>query len=78
MEGLVQQLFNPAVAFTSVPLNENDNPIPFTEEPVQKKETTHMLDSYYMVPNPESSDDTVTKTQEKLNTLTINNPSING
>ncbi|KAI8991020.1 hypothetical protein BDF20DRAFT_842255 [Mycotypha africana] len=30
VESLVQQLLNPAVAFTSAPLNENDYPLPYT------------------------------------------------
>lgn len=68
VEGLVQQLFNPAVAFTSVPLNENDNPVlPSTEQDdtTIKKELLPMLDSYYMVPNPDGTD-TVNHVQTKL------------
>ncbi|GAA5806242.1 hypothetical protein HPULCUR_011773 [Helicostylum pulchrum] len=67
VEGLVQQLFNPAVAFTSAPLNENDIPVPIlttpTEEKMLEEETpnnldgTGMMDSYYLVPSPDGSDD---------------------
>ncbi|KAG2203803.1 hypothetical protein INT47_012736 [Mucor saturninus] len=61
VEGLVQQFFNPAVAFTSVPLNENDIPVPVTptelEEVSTKSEQTNMFDSYYMVYNPDGSEE---------------------
>lgn len=63
----MQQLFNPAVAFTSAPLNENDIPVPIlttpTEEKMLEEETpnnldgTGMMDSYYLVPSPDGSDD---------------------
>lgn len=61
-------------------MNENDNPIPFTEEQEKtpKKEATYMLDSYYMVPNPDGSEDTINNAKEKLNTLTISNSTSNG
>lgn len=81
VEGLVDQLFNPAVAFTSAPLDENDNPIPIVYGPTQLKteeessgvsqqrqsESTqtstvkpaNMMDSYYIVPSPDGSDDPV-------------------
>ncbi|KAI9482755.1 MAG: hypothetical protein EXX96DRAFT_615752 [Benjaminiella poitrasii] len=61
VEGLVQQLFNPAVAFTSAPLNENDNPIPTLPEEVDTTIATrdgndhvmlNMADSYFLVPDP--------------------------
>lgn len=75
----MQQLFNPAVAFTSAPLNENDNPIPIINIPteqsvpvVEKKgdkitkpavinntKPSNMIESYYMVPSPDGSDDPV-------------------
>ncbi|KAI7906212.1 uncharacterized protein BX663DRAFT_499262, partial [Cokeromyces recurvatus] len=51
VESLVQQLFNPAVAFTSAPLNENDNPIPTLQED-NTKTILNMADSYFIVPNP--------------------------
>ncbi|KAI7894652.1 uncharacterized protein EV154DRAFT_548807 [Mucor mucedo] len=64
VEGLVQQFFNPAVAFTSVPLNENDIPVPVTptedkleEDMSTKSEQTNMFDSYYMVYSPDGSED---------------------
>jgi hypothetical protein len=79
VEGLVQQLFNPAVAFTSAPLNENDNPIPIIntlteatplieekEEDTNEDEkaarisatkSVNMIESYYMVPSPDGTDD---------------------
>lgn len=68
VEGLVQQLFNPAVAFTSAPLNENDVPVPVptitpskensvVEEIPNKADNTSMMDSYYLVPSPDGSDD---------------------
>lgn len=77
----MDQLFNPAVAFTSAPLDENDNPIPIVYGPTQLKteeensgvsqqrqsESTqtstvkpaNMMDSYYIVPSPDGSDDPV-------------------
>ncbi|KAI8061815.1 uncharacterized protein B0P05DRAFT_556735 [Gilbertella persicaria] len=52
VDGLVDQLFNPAIAFTSAPLDENDNPI---SSIISKEDTTKsMVDSYYLVPNPNS------------------------
>lgn len=75
VEGLVDQLFNPAVAFTSAPLDENDNPIPIVygpapsdlEDSVSRQEESkstinsikpvNMMESYYMVPNIDGSDD---------------------
>ncbi|CAO3657440.1 unnamed protein product [Mucor hiemalis] len=78
VEGLVDQLFNPAVAFTSAPLDENDNPIPIIYGPAQLKmeedsisqqqaesaniattKPVNMMDSYYIVPSPDGSDDPV-------------------
>lgn len=77
----MDQLFNPAVAFTSAPLDENDNPIPIVYGPTQLKteednssvsqqrqaesnqtstmKPVNMMDSYYIVPSPDGSDDLV-------------------
>lgn len=81
MEGLVQQYFDPAVAFTSAPLDENDNPlhIPTTEEvsigldAVKKVQidSKEMMESYYLVPNPDGSDDSVNVIEKRLGTLSI-------
>jgi hypothetical protein len=85
VEGLVQQYFDPAVAFTSAPLNENDNPLPIpitvdTEEEASikdneldalKKVNKEMMESYYLVPSPDGSDDPVSLIQKQLGTLSI-------
>jgi hypothetical protein len=84
VEGLVQQYFDPAVAFTSAPLDENDNPLPIsnTEEdpieddvldPSKKAHMTNkeMAESYYLVPSPDGSDDPVSLIQKQLGTLSI-------
>ncbi|KAI8329687.1 hypothetical protein BD560DRAFT_416622 [Blakeslea trispora] len=57
VDGLVDQLFNPAIAFTSAPLDENDNPISSidisrTQEDEKHMPKMDMTDSYYLVPTP--------------------------
>lgn len=54
------------MAFTSVPLNENDIPVPVTptedkpeEDQSVKSENTNMFDSYCMVYNPDGSEEDV-------------------
>lgn len=79
VEGLVQQFFNPAVAFTSVPLNENDIPVPVITTPTEDKteedssiktENTSMFDSYCMVFSPED-DLNDQQLSNKLSSMTL-------
>lgn len=80
VEGLVQQFFNPAVAFTSVPLNENDIPVPVTqtedkpeEKVCTKSENTSMFDSYCMVYSPDGSEDVNDQLINQLGSISIGN-----
>ncbi|RCH84427.1 hypothetical protein CU097_003303 [Rhizopus azygosporus] len=60
VEGLVQNLINPAVAFASAPLNENDIPVPIaTQTPLDpdmdhdlQLDNNNMMESFYIVPKP--------------------------
>ncbi|KAI8327198.1 hypothetical protein EDC96DRAFT_588381 [Choanephora cucurbitarum] len=72
VDGLVEQLFNPAIAFTSAPLDENDNPISSinlskaqteVEEEDTKPKLVDMADSYYFVPTPEQEGDEETPSE---------------
>lgn len=72
------------MAFTSVPLNENDIPVPVIttedkseEDPSINAENTSMFDSYCMVFSPDGSDDDVNDQHlvNKLSSMAIGNKS---
>jgi hypothetical protein len=76
VETLVQQLSNPAVAFASAPLNENDYPLPLpaqeTPEPNEEEasdeevgDPNQMMESYYFVPEPKGFYHSVQKKNEQ-------------
>ena len=77
---LLDKVCNPAVAFTSAPLNENDNPIPEAEIEIEEKSTilphSHnnnalMMDSYFIVTDPKD-ESLVNNLQKQLDSLSIN------
>ncbi|KAI8878614.1 hypothetical protein K501DRAFT_29407 [Backusella circina FSU 941] len=80
VETLVQQLSNPAVAFASAPLNENDYPLslPTQETPEEDEveeensDPNQMMESYYFVPEPKGFYNSVQKTNEQRNQLNLN------
>ncbi|GAN01806.1 conserved hypothetical protein [Mucor ambiguus] len=76
---LVENVCNPAVAFTSAPLNENDIPIPdevdVDESPSILQQSynnpnTMMMDSYFIVTDPKD-ESMVTAIQKQLGSLSI-------
>ncbi|KAL7313068.1 hypothetical protein PS15m_006857 [Mucor circinelloides] len=76
---LVENVCNPAVAFTSAPLNENDIPIPDevdveeTSATLQQSRTGNamMVDSYFIVTDPKD-ESMVNAIQKQLGSLSIN------
>ncbi|KAL9543317.1 hypothetical protein MBANPS3_008171 [Mucor bainieri] len=77
---LVENVCNPAVAFTSAPLNENDIPIPdevdVDESPSMLQQSHNntnamMMDSYFIVTDPRD-ESMVTTIQKQLGSLSIN------
>ncbi|KAK4518703.1 uncharacterized protein ATC70_008925 [Mucor velutinosus] len=76
---LVENVCNPAVAFTSAPLNENDIPIPDEVDVdqsstiLQQSHNTNatMMDSYFIVTDPKE-ESMVSTIQKKMGSLSIN------
>ncbi|KAI8640944.1 hypothetical protein BD408DRAFT_419052 [Parasitella parasitica] len=72
---LVDKVCNPAVAFTSAPLNEHDNPIPELDEKstilLQSHNNGAMMDSYFIVADPKD-ESLVSNLQKQLDSLSIN------
>ncbi|KAL0141696.1 hypothetical protein V8B55DRAFT_1491466 [Mucor lusitanicus] len=81
---LVENVCNPAVAFTSAPLNENDIPIPDEAEVDESASVLHqshnnnnntsnamMMDSYFIVTDPKD-ESMVAAIQKQLGSLSIN------
>ncbi|KAI8983120.1 hypothetical protein BDB01DRAFT_906239 [Pilobolus umbonatus] len=68
VEGLVDQLINPAVAFTSAPLNENDIPLPIQYE-TNEESLSNMMESFYIVPTANPPTATIDTTDKSLNRL---------
>ncbi|CEP15308.1 hypothetical protein [Parasitella parasitica] len=75
---LVDKVCNPAVAFTSAPLNEHDNPIPELEEKSTILQQSHnggaMMESYFIVADPKD-EFMVNNLQKQLDSLSINSAS---
>lgn len=75
---LVENVCNPAVAFTSAPLNENDIPIPDEVDVEETSTTLHqsrtgnamMTDSYFIVTDPKD-ESMVNAIQKQLGSLSI-------
>lgn len=80
---LVENVCNPAVAFTSAPLNENDIPIPDEADVdesstiLQQSHNTNamMMDSYFIVTDPKD-ESMVTTIQKQLGLLSINSATV--
>lgn len=81
---LVENVCNPAVAFTSAPLNENDIPIPDEADAdessiiLQQPHNTAnamMMDSYFIVTDPKD-ESMVTTIQKQLDLLSIHGATV--